>query len=208
MEGVASPTANKNRASIARDVIFSRKVMSEILASNGWLATHPTPIERDRLIEGLKSRTNVQTSRDNLITISYFDSDPKRAFNVTRQLAQMFISESLASKQRESRDAYEFIDSQVDVYRRKLTDAEGKLKAYRDANADARPGSETDTYTRISQLRTQIESTRMELMEKRSQRPRWNRSCLGNPKSTQCRRPKASTRPNLPICRASSTNCC
>jgi polysaccharide chain length determinant protein (PEP-CTERM system associated) len=169
MEGVASPTANKNRASIARDVIFSRKVMNEILANNGWLATNPTPIERDRLIEGLKSRTNVQTSRDNLITISYFDSDPKRAFDVTRQLAQLFISESLASKQRESRDAYEFIDSQVDVYRKKLTDAESKLKAYRDTNADARPGSETDTYARIGQLRTQIESTRMGLMEKRSQ---------------------------------------
>jgi polysaccharide chain length determinant protein (PEP-CTERM system associated) len=169
MEGAASPTANKNRAGIARDVIFSRKVMGEILAIGGWMATNPTPVEQDRLIEGIKSRTIVQTSRDNLITISYSDSDPKRAFDVTRQLAQLFISESLASKQRESRDAYEFINSQVETYRKKLTDAEDKLKIYRDANADARPGSEADTNTRISQLRTQIESTRMYMMEKQSQ---------------------------------------
>jgi polysaccharide chain length determinant protein (PEP-CTERM system associated) len=169
MEGAASTTANKNRAGIARDVIFSRKVMGEILAMGGWMATHPTPVEQDRLIEGIKSRTIVQTSRDNLITISYSDSDPKRAFDVTRQLAQLFISESLASKQRESRDAYEFINSQVETYRKKLTDAEDKLKIYRDANADARPGSEADTNTRISQLRTQIESTRMYMMEKQSQ---------------------------------------
>src|ERR1700754_376838 len=124
MEGAASPTANKNRAGIARDVIFSRKVMGEILAIGGWMATNPTPVEQDRLIEGIKSRTIVQTSRDNLITISYSDSDPKRAFDVTRQLAQLFITESLASKQRESRDAYEFINSQVETYRLKLTDAE------------------------------------------------------------------------------------
>lgn len=169
MEGVASPTGNKNRAGIARDVIFSRKVMDDILSSGGWLAAHPTPIEQDRLIEGIKGRTNVQFSRDNLITISYFDSDPKRAFAVTRRFAQLFISESLASKQRESRDAYAFIDSQVEAYRHKLTDAEDKLKRYRDANADARPGSEVDTNTRIGQLRTQIENTRMDLMEKRSQ---------------------------------------
>jgi len=169
MEGAASTTANKNRAGMARDVIFSRKVMDEILVSGGWMASNPTPVEQDRLIDGIKSRTNVQTAHDNLITISYFDSSPQRAFDVARQFGQLFISESLASKQRESRDAYEFIDSQVEVYRQKLTDADDKLKSYREANADARSGSEADTNSRISQLRTQIETTRMDLMEKRSQ---------------------------------------
>ncbi|HEY1588373.1 MAG TPA: XrtA system polysaccharide chain length determinant, partial [Rhodanobacter sp.] len=95
------------------------------------------------------------------------------------QLARLFISESLASKQRESRDAYEFINSQVEAYRKKLTDAEDKLKAYRDANADARPGSEADTNARISQLRSQIESARMDLMEKRSQEASLNAQLSG-----------------------------
>ncbi|MET0330844.1 MAG: XrtA system polysaccharide chain length determinant [Dyella sp.] len=169
MEGAASPTGNTNRAGLARDVIFSRKVMGEILVTGGWMASRPTPVEQDRLIEAIKSRTRIQTSRDNLITISYFDSNPTRAYAVTRQFAQLFISESLASKQRESRDAYEFINNQVEAYRQKLTDAEDKLKRYRDSNADARPGSEIDANTRISQLRTQIENTRLSLMEKRSQ---------------------------------------
>jgi len=169
MEGAAQATANKNRASIARDVIFSRKVMSEILEAGGWMATHPSALEQDRIIEGIKSRTKVQMERDNLITISYADSNARRTYTVTRQFAQLFISESLASKQRESRDAYEFINSQVEAYRKKLTDAEDKLKAYRDANDDARPGSEADTNARISQLRSQIETARMDLMERRSQ---------------------------------------
>jgi polysaccharide chain length determinant protein (PEP-CTERM system associated) len=169
MEGAASTTANKNRAGMARDVIFSRKVMSEILVAGGWMAAAPTPLEQDRLIEAIKARTTIQTAHDNLITITYADADPQRAFHVTQRYAQLFISESLASKQRESRDAYEFINSQVEAYRLKLTDAEAKLKQYRDSNADARPGSEADTLARIGQLRNQIESTRMALMEKRSQ---------------------------------------
>jgi protein tyrosine kinase modulator len=169
MEGAASPTENLTRAGIARDVIFSRRVMNQVLTSGGWMAAHPSPVEQDRLIEGIKARTKVQIARDNLITISYSDSDPKRAFDVTRQFAQLFISESLASKQRESRDAFEFIDSQVNVYRQKLTDAENKLKSFRDADADARPGNSSDTNERINQLRTQIETAQMELMEKRSQ---------------------------------------
>jgi polysaccharide chain length determinant protein (PEP-CTERM system associated) len=169
MEGAASATANANRAGIAQNVIFSRKVLDQILDVGGWTATHPTPLQRDLIIEGIRGRTKVQTSHGNLITISYTDSEPRRAFVVTQAFAHLFISESLASKQRESRDAYEFINSQVETYRRKLTDAEDKLKAYRESNVDARPGSDADTNSRISQLRTQIENTQLELTEKRSQ---------------------------------------
>jgi len=169
MEGAAAATGNKNRAGIARDVIFSRKVLDDVLERGGWAAAKPSPLERDKLIEGIKSRTKIANVRDNIITISYFDSDPRRAFEVTRAFGQLFISESLASKQQESREAYEFINSQVEAYRGKLTDAEDKLKAYRDANPDARPGSEIDTNSRISQLRTQIETNRMDYMQKQSQ---------------------------------------
>jgi polysaccharide chain length determinant protein (PEP-CTERM system associated) len=169
MEGAATPTNNANRAGIARAVILSRKVMDQVLAAGGWMASHPDPVEVDRIIHGIKARTTVQFSRDNLLTIGYSDSDPVRTYEVTRLFGQLFISESLASKQRESREAFEFIDNQVEAYKRKLTTAEDKLKAYRESNADARPGSESATAARINELRTQVENTRMDLMEKRSQ---------------------------------------
>ncbi|SEJ03131.1 XrtA system polysaccharide chain length determinant [Frateuria terrea] len=169
MEGAATPTGNADRAGIARAVILGNKVIEQVLEVGGWAATHPTPVQKERIIEDIKARTSVQFSRDNLLTISYFDSDPRRAYLVTRKFGQMFISESLASKQRESREAFEFIDSQVEAYRRKLTGAENKLKAYREANADARPGSDQATLSRINDLRAQVENTRMDLMEKRSQ---------------------------------------
>lgn len=169
MQGAATPTANANRAGIARAVILSRKVMDQVLAGGGWMARHPSPVEVDNIIHGIKARTNVQFSRDNLLTISYYDSDPERTYEVTRLFGQLFISESLASKQRESREAFEFIDNQVEAYKRKLTSAEEKLKAYRENNADARPGSDAATAARINELRSQVENARMDLMEKRSQ---------------------------------------
>jgi polysaccharide chain length determinant protein (PEP-CTERM system associated) len=132
------------------------------------MATHPSAVEQDRIIEGIRGRTTVKFSSDNLITISYYDSDPKRTYEVTREFAQLFISESLASKKRESRDAFEFISGEVEAYRAKLSNAERKLMAYRESNADARVGSLADTNAHISQLRTQIETARMDLMEKRS----------------------------------------
>jgi polysaccharide chain length determinant protein (PEP-CTERM system associated) len=149
-------------------VIFSRKILEEIVDAGGWKKSNPTPLELERIIDTIKGRISVINLRENLIQITYKDSDASRAYVVTRRLADLFISESLAAKERESSDAYKFIDSQVDIYRGKLTDAEDKLKAYRGQNADARPGSEKDSSTRIGELRTQVENARMDLMEQRS----------------------------------------
>lgn len=168
MEGRAVATGIADRVSIAREVIFSRKIMDDVLVAGGWMASKPSAIEQERIIEGIKDRTTLSNLRENLIRIEYSDSDADRAFLVTKRLADMFIQESLAAKERESRDAYEFISNQVEDYRKKLTDAEDNLKAYRAKNIDASPGSETDTKTRISELRSQIEGARMEAMEQRS----------------------------------------
>ncbi len=169
LEGRAVATGNADRAGIARQVIFSRRIMNEILATGGWTAKNPAPIEQDRLIEAIENRTTITAPRDNLIQIAYRDSDAKRTFDVTQRFAELFISESLAAKERESREAYEFINSQVEDYHRKLTDAEENLKKYRSANADAQPGAGTDVNSRISALRGQVEQARMDLMAQRSQ---------------------------------------
>src|SRR3546814_2801411 len=83
-------------------------------------------------------------------------------------MSSLFIRETLATKERESREAYEFIDKQVQAYHQKLTDAEDNLQEYRARNADAQPGSATDVNARISALRTQVEQARMSLLEQQS----------------------------------------
>jgi polysaccharide chain length determinant protein (PEP-CTERM system associated) len=168
MEGRAVPTGIADRASIAREVIFSRKIMDEVLTVGGWMNDKPTPIEQERIVDAVKNRTTIGSQRDNLIQIGYSDSDPDRSYNVVTLLARRFIEESLAAKERESREAYEFISGQVEEYHKKLTDAEDKLKVFRGKNADARPGSATDSNTRIGDLRNQVENARMEMMEQRS----------------------------------------
>ena len=50
MEGRAVPTGVANRAAMAREVAFSRRVMNDILKTGGWLASHPNPVEQEQLI--------------------------------------------------------------------------------------------------------------------------------------------------------------
>ena len=131
MEGRAVATGVVNRSSIAREVAFSRKVMNEILQVGGWMDKAPSAVAQDKLIEQITDRTQISNPRENLIQIRYIDSIPERTFKVTQRLANLVISESLATKERESREAYGFINSQVTQYHLKLTGAEAKLEAYK-----------------------------------------------------------------------------
>jgi polysaccharide chain length determinant protein (PEP-CTERM system associated) len=169
MEGRAVPTGVANRASIAKEVAFSRRVMNEILEAGGWLAAKPSPLTQERLIEQIANRTQIINPSDNLIQISYTDSDPERAYQVTKRFGDLIINESLAAKSRESRQAFEFIQSQVSQYHAKLTGAEANLERYRTENPDARPGTDVDVNARIGELRRQVESARMDLLDLRSQ---------------------------------------
>ena len=157
-----------DRAGIARQVIYSRRVLEDALKTGGWLDDKPSAIEQDRLMEQIKGRIAITSPRPNLIQITYRDSDAKRTYQVTERLSEMFIKESLAAKERESREAYEFINKQVQDYHAKLLEAEERLRQYRSDNTDAQPGSATDANTRISSLRTTVEQTRMALLEQRS----------------------------------------
>lgn len=165
MEGRAVATGVTDRGRIAREVIYSRKILAAVLEEGGWLASKPSLAEQERLAEELKASTQVRNVGENLIQISYKDSDPDRTFRVTRKFAEVFISESLAAKERESREAYEFIAARVEEYHRKLTSAEDRLKEFRAENQDARPGTATDVNTRVGELRQRIEAAQTELSE-------------------------------------------
>jgi len=168
LEGRAVSTQVIDRAGMARNVVYGRKVMDEVLKAGGWMEGTPSPVQQDRMMEQIRERTRITAPREDLVQIQYQDSDPERTWKVTRRMAELLIEESLANKERESREAYEFIDKQVRDYHAKLLDAEDNLQAYRSANADAQPGSATDVNTRIGALRTAVEQARMSLMEQRS----------------------------------------
>jgi polysaccharide chain length determinant protein (PEP-CTERM system associated) len=165
MEGRAVATTVVDRARIAREVIYSRKILGAVLEEAGMLADQPGPAVLERRLEDLRGATEVRGAGENLIQITYRDSDPERTFRVTRRLAELFIAESLEAKESESREAYEFIAARVEEYHAKLIAAEERLKAFRGENLDARPGTATDVNTRVGELRQRIEQAQTELSE-------------------------------------------
>jgi polysaccharide chain length determinant protein (PEP-CTERM system associated) len=165
MQGAAVTTEVTDRSRLAREVIGGRKIMNQVIEATGWANADTPPDERERISEKVKKRTTVNIVGRSLINIEYRDDDPERAFRTTKLYADLFISESLGAKAAESQAAFEFIDKQTQEYQDKLASIEERLKEFRIANLDVRPGSETDIAARFNGLTARIDQTTTELNE-------------------------------------------
>lgn len=165
MQGAAVATEVRDRGRLAREIIFGRKIMNQILDHGGWTGNNPKPEEREKLIERITKRTDITGPGRDLIKIEYSDNDPQRAYDITRKYAELYIAESLGTKVDESQAAFEFIDKQTREYHDKLLKAEEQLKEFRTANLDARPGTDADISARLSQLQTRIEQATQDQKE-------------------------------------------
>lgn len=167
MEGRAVPTSIGDRAMIAREVMFGRKVMDEILRLGGWLDDDPDPAEKTRRAEMVQSRTIIGAPRENLIRVEFWDTDPKRAQQVAQRFADLFQYESRATQLRESREAFDFIAGQAERYHDVLLAAEQRLAEYRRTHPEERADPPAQVEARLATLRSRVERER-ELLAQRS----------------------------------------
>jgi polysaccharide chain length determinant protein (PEP-CTERM system associated) len=134
MEGRAVATGVTDTTAVVTQVVLSRKILREVLAFGGWVrpppAPQPDPREEEKLLAKLRGRIRIDSPRDGLIRISYNDSDQQRTYKIANRLAEIYVRESSESKERESREAFDFIDRQVKEYGDKLTDAHQNVLAY------------------------------------------------------------------------------
>jgi len=157
MQGTAVQTDVVDRGRNAKEIIFGRKMLQEILVMGGWMDSSPTPTEQEQLMNSIIKRTTVTNVGRNLVEISYKDVDPEKAYNITKGLADLLIEGSLSAKALESESAFKFIDKQVKEYEEKLRNSEEALKSFRSNNIDFREGAEANVAQRISQFRNEID---------------------------------------------------
>ena len=165
MQGAAVATDASDRARLAREVIYGRKLMNQIMETGGWLKNNPSLAEQDKIIDKLMKRTAITNIGRDIIKIEYKDDDAERTYKTTQKIAEFFISESLGAKADESQSAYDFISKQAEEYHDKLVKAEEQLKEFRSDNLDARPGSDADVSTRLNNLQTRIEQATQDIKE-------------------------------------------
>ncbi|WP_341582091.1 XrtA system polysaccharide chain length determinant [Marinobacter metalliresistant] len=165
MEGSAVTTEISERSSVAREMLWSRDVMSKVAKDKdifGQDADQLTDEELERRIGMLRTNMNVRPRGDRYFSIGYTSESPMQAFRIAQRLGQLFISENSESKRKESRNAYNFIDKQVKNYESILAGVEQKLKKFLSENVD---GTESEANARMANLRRELELAELERSE-------------------------------------------
>jgi polysaccharide chain length determinant protein (PEP-CTERM system associated) len=134
MDGRAVTTNAGDQTAVVTQIVLSRRIMKEVLEFGGWLSPPPAPQPDPRALEQtvtrLRSHVRIDSPRDGLIRIGFTDSDQHRVYKVANRLAEIYVREANDSKERESREAFDFIDAQAKEYGDKLTEVHQKVLAY------------------------------------------------------------------------------
>ncbi|MBB1273456.1 XrtA system polysaccharide chain length determinant [Psychromonas sp. SR45-3] len=152
----------QNRSNQVRDIIYSPRILSEVIDSVYGENAFPAGLAKDIKISQIRSNLSVEGKSGNYIQVSYKDDTASRTFELLNKVVSVFIEDSADTKRQESRSAYNFIDQQTASYKDLLLKAEEKLKSFQSSNFD---GTEEEVNSRIASLRASIEEMNIQVQE-------------------------------------------
>lgn len=164
LKGRASVTG-VDRAKQAQEALYTRRVLEKAALEAGLVDPQSPEDRKAAAVRQLRSGVTVRTEGTNNFRVIYSANTPDKAFTVLNSVVNVFIQDTARRKREESVSAFNFIDAQVESYRRQLELAEEKLKDFRAQNTD---GTEAQVSGRISQLRNDIEMLKLEIQESES----------------------------------------
>jgi polysaccharide chain length determinant protein (PEP-CTERM system associated) len=149
-----------DQLSIVRERLLSPAVLGQVLLDTKQVQSLDDRYVVDPKLRQLQSAITIEEAGKNHFRISYKSKDQNQALNMATVVVNAFVRDSAQSKRKESREAFQFIDSQVKTYQSQLQEAETRLKDFRTANPGA---SSENSGGRISTLRSTLEELKLEL---------------------------------------------
>ena len=179
-------TISRDRANVAKEELFALEILDTILDEVGFADASTTPADGEELRDDLTDATSVFNRNNQLLEIDFWHPDPKIAFQTTSLFAELFLKKTMASSAEETTEAFEFIIDQVESYRDKLEDAEGRLESFRSQHPGISNTTEGNVNARIVELQRDFEQTSL-LFAQADQRRRSLQGELSSESSTLAR---------------------
>ena len=166
MQGLAvKPNLDQQVGMIARTLI-TRPNLEKVLRNSDLDIRAKNNSEKEELIDMLQARIQlIGTGKDNLFSLTYWDSHPGQAKKVVQALVNIFVESSLGDKRKDSESARRFLDEQIKSYEQKLVLAENSLKDFKQKNMGIMPDDKQNYYGRLSEASARLNQAQLELKE-------------------------------------------
>lgn len=173
------PNIDEQIGMLARTII-ARPNIEKIMHDQNMDIAATSQIQRDRMVDDLMRRTRFSGGgRENIYTITYYDTNPERSKRVVQDLLSLFVESGLGNKRRDSESARRFIDEQINAYEEKLSEAENRLKDFKLKNLGFTSGTGQDYFTRMNLLSEEAAKVRLELRAAEQGRDAYRRELAG-----------------------------
>ena len=145
------------------DVIGSRRVLEPALLRLYPEAASYSPQRLENGVKRLRANLNIVVSRRRPQTVVTFGAaTPTEAYESLSAIVDVFLEDRVAEKQKDSFEAYNFINAQVVEYKKQLELAEQRLKTFKSQSVNA---SESDVRKRVNSLTAEIKDLQVEIEE-------------------------------------------
>lgn len=199
MSGLAIEPNLDQQIMILSRTLISRPNIEKLVRMADLDLNIKTKQAQEALIDDLmKDLVIKSTSRDNLYTLSYSNEKPERAKKVVQSLVSIFVESSLGDKRKDTDTAIKFIDDQIQVYQKKLEEAENRLKEFKLKNISLQTGDGKDYFGRIGEISAVLASSKLELREAENARDALKRQLAGEEPSLLPDTPENNAAISLP----------
>ncbi|WP_131111395.1 XrtA system polysaccharide chain length determinant [Sulfuricystis thermophila] len=180
LAGLTVPANTEQQIAMLSRTLISRPNVEKLIRMADLDLGVTSPREKEALIDQVTAALSIKSvGRDNLYTLGYRDTDPERARKVVQSLTTIFVESSLGSKRSDTDAARKFIDEQIALYRKKLEEAENRLKQFKLQNIEVGLDKEGGVGGRLAELGAQLSQARLELREAENSRDALKRQLAG-----------------------------
>lgn len=166
MAGMAVAPDINQRIELLSRVLVSRPNVERLVRNSTPKGDQVSQEDLDKQVDELIKLLKIKGGgRDQAYTITLRDPDPARAKRLVEHFTTLFIESGQGNRDVDTNVAKKFIDQQVEIYEKKLADAENLLKEFKGRYLGISPGQGGDFFARLSAAGNLLEGAKLELQE-------------------------------------------
>ena len=162
MKGMTVQPDLNEQVDIMRRTLLSRPNLQQVLRMTDLDLTVDTDIERERLLQRIQERINIEPQQARLFLITYEDTDPKLAQKVVQSILTIFVERNLGNTRQDMDQSRRFIEGQIGEYEQRLRKAEAEVAEFKRGHAEEL-GSHEHYAQAVQNLEMQIHELSTEL---------------------------------------------
>jgi polysaccharide chain length determinant protein (PEP-CTERM system associated) len=160
--------------------LLSRPILEKVARKTDLDIEAATPEQMNALIKELKSSIQFKgTKKQDFYTISATHRDPERAKSIVQALLTIFIEDTLGNTRQDTDVAEKFLMEQIKEYETRLTEAENRIKNFKQENLGKMPTQEGGYFNQLQAAQSQLEDAQLQLREAQNLRDELKRQLRG-----------------------------